>query len=78
MTGIITSLANFFTIHQNDRSAWINMLVTILIHENLTVHTCWIERINSLKVTDLMKADIEALMEMHENAGNSWNRDTIT
>ena len=25
----------FFTIHQNDRSAWKNMLVTILIHENL-------------------------------------------
>ena len=56
------------------------MLVTILIHQNLTLfRACWVERINSLKVTlDLMKAVIEALMEMHENTDNSWNRDTTT
>ena len=54
------------------------MLVTILIHQNLTLfRTRWVERIHSLQVTlDLMKAVIEALMEMHENADNSWNRDT--
>ena len=41
--------------------------------------THWVERINSLEVTlDLMKAVIEALMEMHENADKSWNRDTTT
>ena len=54
------------------------MLVTILIHQNLTLfRTRWVERIHSLQATlDLMKAVIEALMEMHENADNSWNRDT--
>ena len=43
------------------------------------MQNCWVERINALEVTlDLMKAVIEALMEMHENAERSWNRDTIT
>ena len=41
--------------------------------------THWVERINSHEVTlDLIKAVIETSMEMHENADDSWNRDTTT
>lgn len=78
MMGIITALANFFNYSPNNKSSWKNMLV-IILKLIPSCKTRWVERINSLKVTlDLMKAVTEALMEVHENADKSWNRDTST
>ena len=84
MMDTISCLADFFN-YSPKRQKWLKTHVMNYCDETTKTklvplcRTCWVERLNALKVTlVLAPAVLETFTDMVENSDKQWNRDTMT